>query len=152
MDALDEAVFEGGAHLAQKIFWWSQQGHTKNRCHKLHLENRLTTQVFQNTVICTLFEALMIILLSLVDNFCVFALSLVFAEQATRILCCCWNTNYWQEMKQESKVSRCCNLRDHQCFWSKVKWIDEKPNRVDESLWHASIWNLFASPLKVVEI
>ena len=42
-----------------------------------------------------LYEALlMIILLSLVDNFCVFALSSVFAEQATRILCCCWNTNY----------------------------------------------------------
>ena len=54
-----------------------------------------------------------------------FASSLVFAEQAKHILsCCCLNINYWKELKQESRVSWCCNLHDHQCFWigSQIDW------------------------------
>ena len=34
-----------------------------------------------------------------------FALSMVFAEKSAHILCCFWNTNHLQELKEESKVS-----------------------------------------------
>lgn len=127
------------------------------RAHKEQMSQRTDrhpSAVTRKTVIFTFMKLLQYFLsphqlISVVVEFCFFCI-LVFAEQAADILSCCLNTNFWEKKaKQESRVSWCCNLRDHQCFWSEgsqTDWWETQPGWW-VTVRHASISRIFASKL-----